>query len=132
MRFWSIMMVNPEKFNQLVDKGGYLDITVSPSDSMSPGVDYVDLFGDYSVTGEKETLIPSLSHSSTDRFVEKRDPRMWMSYKMSSDSVISYYIDDLRQGQSRLDDLSPSPGSQKGRYRIYVVVKRADESLLYF
>ncbi|UCD93587.1 MAG: glycosyltransferase family 39 protein [Candidatus Zixiibacteriota bacterium] len=132
MRVWSILLINPEKFNQLLDEWGYLEITVSPNDSMLPADDYVELFGDYPTTGGNEALIPSFTHSSTDRFVEKRDPRMWMRYKISSDSVFSYYIQNLRQGQSRFDDLSPSLGRQRGRYRIYVVVKRVDETMLYF
>jgi 4-amino-4-deoxy-L-arabinose transferase-like glycosyltransferase len=132
MRFWSVLTVSPEKFNEILDKWGYLEITISPNDSLSSEDDGVEIFGDYPATGKKEALIPSLTHSSTDRFVEKGDPRMLMSYKISSDSVISYYIGNLRQGQVSSDDLSPSWGEQSGRYRIYVIVRRFDETRHYF
>jgi 4-amino-4-deoxy-L-arabinose transferase-like glycosyltransferase len=132
MRFWSVVPLKPSFFNQSLDQRGFLDIALAVDDSL-PGKDnFLDLSGNFSVSGPGEELIPSLTNSSIERFVEKGDPRIWINYKLSSDSAVSYYIPDIASGRVELGDLSPSAGRQTGRFRIYIEIKRLDETVYYF
>jgi 4-amino-4-deoxy-L-arabinose transferase-like glycosyltransferase len=131
-RAWRRIPFTPEAFNGLADKFGIIDIGVRGGDSGNKAGSYIDVYGSYT-TGEKDSLLmPGLAHSSIERFVEKGDPRIWRPYKISSDSAISYYIDNLEDGQVERDDLSGAAGRQYGRYRIFIEVKRQDNSRLYF
>lgn len=124
---WRFVPLNPAVFNQLLDRDGYIDIIVENGES-----GFVDLGGGYNIKGGDEVEMPSLTHSSIERFVEKGDPRMWVDYILSSDSAISYYIDDTGLRRIAKDDLSPSAGRQFGRYRIILEVKRLNEARYYF
>ncbi|UCD93588.1 MAG: glycosyltransferase family 39 protein [Candidatus Zixiibacteriota bacterium] len=132
MRAWRFIPFDPVMFNDLLDRFGFIDINFSVADSLSAAGGFIDLFGNFKISGAGTVLIPDLTHSSIERFVEKGDPRIWTEYKISSDSVISYYIDDVRRKVVRTDDLSQSPGRQSGRYRIFIEVKRFDETRYYF
>jgi hypothetical protein len=131
MRAWRFIPFDPIMFNELLDRYGFLDINVSIVDPTPTGT-FVDLYGNFEASDKRTALIPDLTHSSIERFVEKGDPRMWTDYRLSSDSVISYYINDTEQGVMRSDDLSPSPGRQRGRFRILVEVKRFGETRYLF
>ena len=127
MPSWRFVPLNPTVFNQLLDQNGYLDIVVE-----NGGSGFVNLGGGYNMSGNKTIVMPSLTHSAIERFVEKGDPRMWIDYILSSDSAISYYIDDTGSRRIEKEDLSPSSGRQSGRYRIVLEVKRLNEARYYF
>jgi len=127
MPAWRFIPLNHEVFNQLLDQDGCLEIAVD-----NGGAGFVDLRGGYNL-GEGGTVkMPSLTHSSIERYVEKNDPRIWVEYNLSSDSSISYYIDDIKSGRYDVEDLSLSAGRQTGRYRIILEIKRLDGARYYF
>ncbi len=133
MRNWRSIPLNSQTVNQLLDKFGYLDFKIQSSNSVSNGNSFIDIFGYYPSGSPDEANVPSMSYYATsiERFVEKGDPRIWMNYPLSSDSVISYYIDGM-DGQRNLDDLSPSAGRQYGRYGIFLEVKKPNEALYHY
>jgi 4-amino-4-deoxy-L-arabinose transferase-like glycosyltransferase len=131
MRHWSFLTITDSDFNELVNRYGFIQVEITPVDSMP--VDYrINLYGNYSAEGRDSILVPDLNHSSIERYIEKGDPRIWVKYPLSSDSVISYYSDDIRSKNIRTDDLSPAMGIQKGRYRIVIEIKKLDETRVYF
>ncbi len=131
IRHWSYFELAAPVFNRLVQRDGYLDIRISPVDSGSYDKP-VTLFGNYPLTGIDSALIPDLTHSSSERFIDRGDPRVWINYPLSSDSVISYFVTDAGSDKITRNDLSPEGGSQIGRYRIYIEIERYDKSIIYF
>jgi 4-amino-4-deoxy-L-arabinose transferase-like glycosyltransferase len=89
IRAWAFVPLNPAVFNSILDEKGYIEIAVSNGETTD---NYIDVFGNYPVAAKGRELIPSLSHNSIERFIEKDDPRIWTDYFLSSDSAISYYI----------------------------------------
>ncbi|SYZ73525.1 membrane hypothetical protein [Candidatus Zixiibacteriota bacterium] len=126
MRYWSFVALTGAEFNQAIEKNGYIDIQLNIIPA--PGA-RVDLYGTYSVGAEDSLLIPDLSHYSIERFVEKGDPRVRLKYHLSSDSTVSYYIDEGRENDN---DLSPLRGRQSGRYNIIIEVRKGDGTSVYF
>jgi hypothetical protein len=133
MRNWRSIPLNPQTVNRLLARDGYLDFKIQPSNRLSDSKSYIDIFGFYPSEPKGEIYVPSFSYYSTsiERFIEKGDPRIWMKYRLYSDSVISYYIDGDKERQNP-DDLSPSAGRQYGRYGIFLEVKRVNESLYHY
>lgn len=127
MPSWRFIPFNPEVFNQLLDEYGYIDIAVD-NNNFGP----LDLRGAYNIEGQPIVNMPSLTHSSIERYIEKGDPRIWVDYNLSSDSAISYYIENTGNRRIEFDDLSKSPGKQTGRYRIVLEIKRLNEARYYF
>jgi len=127
MPAWRFVPLNSEVFNQLLDQYGFIDIAIERGPA-----GYVDLRGGYNFDNGGTVRMPSLTHSSIERFTEKGDPRIWVDYNLSSDSAISYYIEDIGSGRYDVEDLSPAFGRQNGRYRIILEIKRLDESRYYF
>jgi 4-amino-4-deoxy-L-arabinose transferase-like glycosyltransferase len=132
IRTWRFIPIEAGVVNSLLDKDGFIEIMISAGDSVDEKGNFISLYGNCQGADRKKVLIPSLSHHSIERFIEKGDPRIWMDYKLSSDSVISYYIEDIERPRLNTEDLSPSGGRQSGRYRIYLEVIRLDKSRLYF
>ncbi|UCD16655.1 MAG: glycosyltransferase family 39 protein [Candidatus Zixiibacteriota bacterium] len=132
MRYWSIILLDPGTFNLLLDRDGYISMEFFISDSLYFEGGYVDLYGSYDVAEPGHVLLPDLNYSSIERFAEKGDPRIWVDYPLSSDSVVSYYMDDVRTGRRERNDLSPSTGRQTGRYRACIEVKLINRSLYHF
>lgn len=129
MRAWAFVPLKASFFNRALDKNGYIDIIIGNGEN-SDG--HIIVYGNYPLLDNKHTQLPSLSHHSIERFVEKGDPRIWTDYKLSSDSAFSYYIDKTNEKEFRTDDLSTMPGRQFGRYRIFIEVKRFDKTFYYF
>jgi hypothetical protein len=128
MRAWRFIPLPTEFFNKLADSLGYIEIVLGINSEQAIG-NQLTLYGNYDNIYDNKTYIPGLKHHSVERLVEKGDPRIWSDYQLSSDSVISYYIEgNLAQN----DDLSPAGGVQTGRYRIYLEVLRADGRRYYF
>ncbi|MEW5925825.1 MAG: hypothetical protein AB1746_17730, partial [Candidatus Zixiibacteriota bacterium] len=127
MPSWRFIPLNPEIFNQLLDESGYIDIAI---DNNNFG--RLDLRGGYNFGPKPKVNMPSLTHSSIERYIEKGDPRIWVDYNLSSDSAISYYIEDTRNRRPEFNDLSGSFGKQAGRYRIVLEIKRLNEARYYF
>lgn len=132
MRYWSYVPFAAEAFNFLADRRGYIRVALSPSDSASERPNQIELFGNFHCADGGEALLSDLERSSIERYVEKGDPRVWVKYPLSSDSAKSYYIADMRESGPDSGDLSPQAGRQAGRYRIYIEVRRADQTYLYF
>ncbi len=131
MRAWRRIPLNSQMFNQLLDEVGYIDIAITNGDYPLEK-NHMKIYGQYRVAEKDEIYMPTLHYSSIERFVQKGDPRVWLNYPLSSDSVISYYINDLDEGSFNTDDLSPAPGVQTGRLRIIIETKMQDNSRLYF
>ncbi|PKK82900.1 MAG: hypothetical protein CVT49_11355 [candidate division Zixibacteria bacterium HGW-Zixibacteria-1] len=127
MPAWRFIPLNPEIFNQLLDQYGYIDIVVDNGGSGS-----LELRGGYNIGRTATFRMPSLTHSSIERYIQKGDPRIWTDYNLSSDSAISYYIENSRNRQVEYEDLSGSFGRQAGRYRIILEIKRLNEARYYF
>jgi 4-amino-4-deoxy-L-arabinose transferase-like glycosyltransferase len=126
MRYWSFVPLTAAEFNQAVDGDGFIDIKLTSA--AVPG-SCVELYGGY-VTGAADSLlIPDLTHSSIERYVEKGDPRVLLNYHLSSDSSVSYYIEGNRESEN---DLSPLRGRQSGRYNIIIEAKKGDGTSVYF
>ncbi|MBN2226585.1 MAG: glycosyltransferase family 39 protein [candidate division Zixibacteria bacterium] len=128
MRFWSFVVIEPETFNTLADRDGYVKVELSASETLVRDGGYIDLFGNYTLEGTGRVMIPDLNYSSIERFVEKGDPRIWVKYALCSDSVVSYYSDDAHTGRADRVDLSPAWGVQSGRYRIYIEAMRLNRT----
>nr|MBN2277703.1 glycosyltransferase family 39 protein [candidate division Zixibacteria bacterium] len=132
MRAWRFIPINTSVFNGYLDCHGFIDISIGTGAEMKAKGEFLNLYGNYKIGGVDSLNIPSLTHHSIERFVEKGDPRIWVDYKLSSDSAISYYIADDVSKRADSSDLSPSTGYQEGRYRIIIEVKRFDESRYYY
>ncbi len=133
MRNWRSIPLNIETVNQLLARNGYLDFRIQASNVSPDPKLYIDIFGFYPSEAAGEVYIPSFSYYATsiERFVEKGDPRIWMKYPLSSDSVISYYIDGKTKRRSP-EDLSPSIGKQYGRFGIFLEVKEPNETVYHY
>jgi len=133
MRNWRSIPLNSQTVNQLLDIFGYLDFKIQSSNSITDEKSFIDIFGYYPSGPPDEANVPSMSYYATsiERFVEKGDPRIWMKYPLSSDSVISYYIDGMN-GQRNPDDLSPAAGRQYGRYGIFLEVMKSNKALYHY
>lgn len=131
IRHWSYFELSSRVFNDFVQRDGFIDIQICPLDSGSLDRP-ITLFGNYPLTGADSALIPDLNRSSSERFIDEGDPRVWLNYPLSSDSVISYFISDKKLNKVAKDDLSPVMGKQTGRYRIYIEIDRLDKSIVYF
>ena len=132
MRLWRKMSLESEVFNQLADRFGVIDIAVMTIDSLPEENKFIKLYGGHEAVSGSDVYIPSLTETSIERFVEKGDTRIWKNYHLSSDSALSYYIADLKDGSFREDDLSTLSGRQSGRYRIFIEVKKLDGKRYYF
>jgi len=136
-RAWRYVPLKAEIFNSLMDQFGVIDISVMQADNLYEPDAYIDMYGSF-ILSDDSLLMPSLSRRSIERFVEKEeidekgDPRICVNYKISSDSTISYYIDNVDQVEKTSDDLSDQFGKQTGRYRIFLEVKKLNETRLYF
>jgi len=133
MRNWRSIPLNEQIINQLLDRYGYLDFKVQTGNRTPNDYSFIDMFGYYPSTPSEYAYVPSFSYHATsiERFVEKGDPRIWTKYQLSSDSVISYYIDDDNQKQ-RLNDLSPAAGRQYGRFGIFLEVMKANKAKYHY
>ncbi len=131
IRHWSYFELSSSVFSDFVQRDGFIDIQIGPLDSGSLDKP-ITLFGNHPLTGADSASIPDLNRSSSERFIDKGDPRVWINYPLSSDSVISYFISDKKLDQVTKDDLSPVIGKQTGRYRIYIEIERYDKSVVYF
>jgi 4-amino-4-deoxy-L-arabinose transferase-like glycosyltransferase len=131
MRVWSYIPISPDKFNELADRDGYISVTLASADATGDGRNAINLFGNMLVGERDSLLIPDLTHSSIERYVERGDPRPWVKYPLSSDSAISYLIPDVTGNLVLFDNLSPSWGQQTGRYRIIIEVKKKDGTRYY-
>jgi 4-amino-4-deoxy-L-arabinose transferase-like glycosyltransferase len=131
MRVWSFLLLPSERFNELTDREGFISIALASADATSDGRNAISLYGNIT-SGERDSfLIPDLTHSSIERYVEKGDPRSWVNYPLSSDSAISYFIPDVTGNLVFFDNLSPSWGRQTGRYRIIIEIKKKDGTSYY-
>jgi 4-amino-4-deoxy-L-arabinose transferase-like glycosyltransferase len=133
MRYWSLVPLSAAAVNQLVARDGFLNIELSAREASgeSNGA-VIDLYGDYSSLAGDMAFVPAMEISSIERLVDKGDPRVWLKYPLSSDSVISYYVDNAVNAQSTTRDISPAGGRQSGRYRIFVRVQEANERRSYY
>jgi len=128
MRWYRVMRIAPEAINGAVMRDGKLTVIIGISDSAYTGPGF-RLFGDPVDPQAKAATVPSFSHTSIERFKEWGDRRVYESYRLESVAARSYL---LRGGIVVDDDLSPDAGIQKGRFRIYVTMTRADFSRHYF
>jgi hypothetical protein len=131
MRHWSHFQLSAAAFNEMVQKDGYIDIRISSVDSTFSQPPIL-IFGNYEVCGKDTALIPDLAHSSIERFIDKGDPRVPVKYPLSSDSAISYLIENASGDEKKAADLSPMMGAQVGRFRIYIEIDRYDKTIVYF
>ncbi len=132
MRAWSFISMDPMAFNYMLDRDGYIWLELAGSDTLAGEGGYIDLYGVYQATSDGFWYGPGTSYSAAERLLEKGDPRIWQKYKLSSDSVISYYIDERTGTRMMREDLSDAFGRQVGRYNIIIEVKRLDKNRYYF
>jgi|GEM_PF-868983 4-amino-4-deoxy-L-arabinose transferase-like glycosyltransferase len=132
MRAWSFISMDPLAFNYMLDRDGYIWVELASSDTLTKEGGYIDLYGAYQSTSDGFWYGPGTSYSAAERLLEKGDPRIWQKYKLSSDSVISYYIDKRTGTRAMREDLSDAFGRQGVRYNIIIEVKRLDKNRYYF
>ncbi len=132
MRSWSFISMDPQAFNYMLDRDGYIEIELESSDSLAADNGYIDFYGGYRTADKGHLYLPGTHYSSAERLLDKGDPRVWLDYKLSSDSAISYYIDGKTGMQTTSDDLSDEFGRQRGRYHVIIEVKRLDKNRYYF
>lgn len=132
MRSWSFISMDPMAFNYMLDRDGYIWLELECSDSLEAQGGYIDFYGGYKTTSDGRWYVPGTHYSSVERLLDKGDPRVWLAYKLSSDSAISYYIDGKTGTETARDDLSDAFGRQCGRYNVIIEVKRLDQNRYYF
>ncbi len=132
MRSWSFISMDPQAFNYMLDRDGYIGIELECSDSLAADGGYIDFYGGYKTAAKNHLYLPGTHYSSAERLLDKGDPRIWLDYKLSSDSAISYYIDGKTEMRPTRDDLSDAFGRQRGRYHVIVEIKRLDKNRNYF
>jgi 4-amino-4-deoxy-L-arabinose transferase-like glycosyltransferase len=126
MRHWSYFRIPGSVFKELIDRDGFIDISISAA-----GADKITLYGNYPIIDGDSILIPDLYRSSIEKMIDKGDPRIWQKYPLSSDSAISYFVSDMKS-DNRSIDLTPSFGNQVGRYRIYIEAITNDGRIFFF
>ncbi|MFH2050062.1 MAG: hypothetical protein ABIJ12_11505, partial [bacterium] len=114
---------------QMLDKNGYLDISVSINDDLNEPNNFINLWGRLSNNSDS-TFIPGIRFVSIERFVHQNDPRIRYPVKFASDSAFSYYINP--SGKINENDLSPSPGIQTGRYNIFLILFKKDGDFIVY
>jgi hypothetical protein len=113
---------------ELID-GGALQIEMLVEDGPG-GVPCVELFGDYqddagSYIGPAVLSPWRAEHGSVYRYLVAGDYRMWRRTKLDAPSQSR-----LGKGDVWADDLSPAPGRQTGRYRMFLVLTYSDRRLI--
>jgi len=126
-RWYRMISLSPETINALVLPRGKLSISMQAID-LAEG-DVIDLYGDKGAGEGSSVIIPSFSHTSIERLKEWGDRRIYEKYALSSISSQSYII---TPSGDREYDLSPSPGTQKGRLRVYLLVYAPDFTRYYY
>jgi len=127
MRWYRTLPISPEALNAILAANHTLTITVARGDDASGGE--IKLFGNPSDERPRRVTVPSFAHTSIEKFKEYGDRRIYETYRLESISARSYI---LKNGNEIADDLSPLPGTQAGRFRVYLIVRSPDFSIHYF
>ena len=128
LRWYRAVSFQPDDLNSVLRPDGRLAVIISFADSAGIG-EGIRLYGD-AIDADKNTVtIPSFSHRSIERFKEWGERRIYEGYRLASVNSRSYLF---RDGRITTDDLSPRPGMQQGRFRVYLLVRSADFSTKYY
>ncbi len=128
-RQYAIIPAQEHFIRQMLNKNGYLDISVSINDDFKEPNNFVNLWGSLSNNSDS-TFIPGIRFVSIERFVHQNDPRIRYPVKFASDSAFSYYINP--SGNINVNDLSLSPGMQTGRYNIFLILFKKDGDFIVY
>ncbi len=130
-RQYAVVPVEVGRIRRLLERDGFLDVSVAINDGMYEPNNYITLHGSYS-TGNGAVLMPSHHYTSAERYVHRDDPRIRFPVNLVSDSAISYYI--ARNDSTVIDgqDLSPEAGRQTGRYNMYLAHFRREGGFLVY
>lgn len=122
-RWYRKLRLKPETIASVLGPKPELTITVSSGKPLED-CEAFTMYG-FDTPDEGRLDIPSLEHTSIERFKEFGDRRIYSGYLLSSDSEQSF----IRQGGHTItDDLSDLPGTQTGRWGIFLYIKRPDFS----
>ena len=127
MRWYRTFPISPEELNAILATNQTLTITLSLADGASGGE--IRLFGNPVDERSRQVTLPSFAHTSIEKFKEYGDRRIYETYRLESIAAHSYI---LKNGNEIADDLSSLPGTQRGRFRVYLIVRSPDFSIHYF
>ncbi|MEZ5359110.1 MAG: hypothetical protein R3F48_09805 [Candidatus Zixiibacteriota bacterium] len=123
IRWYRKLRLKPESIAAVLGPDPQLNITVSAARQLSDG-EAITMYG-CDIPDDGRLYIPSLEHTSVERFKEFGDRRIYDEYILSSDGNLSFINS---QGKTITDDLSDLPGIQTGRWGIVLFIKRPDYS----
>ncbi len=127
-RWYRTIGLDPEKLNKIMRPDGILAVAISFGEDIDIGGG-LKLYGDSFGPEEDSISLPSFSHRSIERFRELGDRRIYENYLLKSTPSFSYIFSD---SGIESDDLSPYPKRQRGRYRVYLLIKHADFQIEHF
>jgi len=130
-RQYAVVPVEAGRIRRLLERDGFLDVSVAINDGMQEADNYITLHGSYA-TGNADVLMPSHHYTSVERYVHRDDPRIRLPVKLVSDSAISYYITRNDSIVIAGQDLSPAAGKQTGRYNMYLALFRHEGGFLVY
>jgi len=128
LRQYAMINLTSSMVQPFLQKDGFVDISVAVDSLTAPGTDFITLYGRY-LPDAYEAYIPSVRYTSLERWSVEGDPRIRVLTKFASDSAKSYYIERNASPEPGVQDLSPSPGKQTGRYDIFLVQWRNDSTV---
>lgn len=130
-RQYAIIIVDDSLVQDDLMRKGYIDITVAINERFEEKNNFINVYGNF-FTDDTVHYIPGVRFTSIERYVHKNDPRIRYPVKFLSDSTISYYIKRTGDNITSGTDLSPSPGTQAGRYNIFLMHFMPDGSFLVY
>ncbi len=119
-RQYAIIPVAYDLISELLNKNGYLDVSIAINERFIEENNFINLYGSFE-TNEAEHYIPAIRFTSVERYVHRGDPRIKYPVKYLSKNVISYYIKRNLEDVAMSTDLSPSAGRQSGRYNLFLI-----------